>query len=259
MAQFSATRIRAARPPENAKRLPKEPFQATPHEAESRGSVLSQVVAQTFLELGTAKLADGRRLDLADALARKTERMADFLKRVVLVRPDAVAQAKHLSLTGSEIVKRLLDAFDHRTVLEGTARIVMFIAAHEVELRRILVITDWCVDGLDAAHSLREKLHLGERKLGKIGKLLLGRLPAVLLQEVLLVTADLVVGLRHVDRNADGVAEVGHGKTFTIIAEGLSKEHKYIDSITLNGEPYTKNYISHEDILKGGTLVYKMK
>ena len=33
----------------------------------------------------------------------------------------------------------------------------------------------------------------------------------------------------------------------------------YIDSITLNGEPYAKNYISHEDILKGGTLIYKMK
>jgi putative alpha-1,2-mannosidase len=26
------------------------------------------------------------------------------------------------------------------------------------------------------------------------------------------------------------------GKTFTIIAENLSKEHKYVDSITLNGE-----------------------
>ena len=49
------------------------------------------------------------------------------------------------------------------------------------------------------------------------------------------------------------------GKTFTIIAEGLSKEHKYVDSITLNGQPYTQNYITHEDILKGGTLVYKMK
>ena len=35
--------------------------------------------------------------------------------------------------------------------------------------------------------------------------------------------------------------------------------HKYVDSITLNGEPYTKNTISHEDIVKGGTLVYKMK
>lgn len=55
------------------------------------------------------------------------------------------------------------------------------------------------------------------------------------------------------------VLNLADGKTFTIIAEGLSKEHKYIDSITLNGEPYTKNYISHEDILKGGTLVYKMK
>ncbi len=49
------------------------------------------------------------------------------------------------------------------------------------------------------------------------------------------------------------------GKTFTIIAEGLSKEHMYVDSITLNGKPYTKNYITHEDIMKGGTLVYKMK
>ena len=55
------------------------------------------------------------------------------------------------------------------------------------------------------------------------------------------------------------VLNLADGKTFTIIAEGLSKEHKYVDSITLNGEPYTKNYISHEDILKGGTLVYKMK
>lgn len=55
------------------------------------------------------------------------------------------------------------------------------------------------------------------------------------------------------------VLHLADGKTFTIIAEGLSKEHKYIESITLNGEPYTKNSIAHEDILKGGTLVYKMK
>ena len=49
------------------------------------------------------------------------------------------------------------------------------------------------------------------------------------------------------------------GKTFTVVAENLSKEHKYIESITLNGQPYTKNYIAHEDIVKGGTLVYKMR
>lgn len=55
------------------------------------------------------------------------------------------------------------------------------------------------------------------------------------------------------------VLKLADGKTFTVIAEGLSEECKYVDSITLNGEPYTKNYIAHEDILKGGTLVYKMR
>ena len=49
------------------------------------------------------------------------------------------------------------------------------------------------------------------------------------------------------------------GKTFTVIADGISAENKYVESITLNGEDYTKNYITHEDILRGGTLVFKMK
>jgi predicted alpha-1,2-mannosidase len=49
------------------------------------------------------------------------------------------------------------------------------------------------------------------------------------------------------------------GKTFTVIAEGLSSDNKYVESITLNGEPYTLNHITHEDILKGGTLTFKMK
>ena len=55
------------------------------------------------------------------------------------------------------------------------------------------------------------------------------------------------------------VLHLQDGKTFTVLAEGLSKEHKYVESITLNGEANTKNYITHEDIMKGGTLVYKMK
>ncbi|MBO5000708.1 MAG: GH92 family glycosyl hydrolase [Bacteroidaceae bacterium] len=53
--------------------------------------------------------------------------------------------------------------------------------------------------------------------------------------------------------------KLANGKTFTVIAEGISAENKYVESITLNGEPYTKNYITHEDILNGGTLVFKMK
>ena len=54
------------------------------------------------------------------------------------------------------------------------------------------------------------------------------------------------------------VLHLADGKTFTIKAEGLSEDNKYVKSITLNGEPYTKNFISHADIVKGGTLVYQM-
>ena len=54
------------------------------------------------------------------------------------------------------------------------------------------------------------------------------------------------------------VLNLPEGKTFTILAEGLSADNKYVESITLNSEAYTKNTISHADILNGGTLVYKM-
>lgn len=49
-----------------------------------------------------------------------------------------------------------------------------------------------------------------------------------------------------------------NGKAFTIIAEGASKENIYIRSAKLNGETYNKNYITHQDIMSGGTLEFVM-
>ena len=49
-----------------------------------------------------------------------------------------------------------------------------------------------------------------------------------------------------------------NGKTFTVVAEGNSEENVYIQSATLNGKEYTKNYITYSDINNGGTLVLKM-
>lgn len=48
------------------------------------------------------------------------------------------------------------------------------------------------------------------------------------------------------------------GKTFIVEAPAASKDNKYIQSVRLNGEPYTKSYISYEDIMKGGTLSFEM-
>ena len=47
-------------------------------------------------------------------------------------------------------------------------------------------------------------------------------------------------------------------KTFTVIAKDLSPENKYVKSVTLNGVPLDGFTIRHEDILKGGELVFEM-
>lgn len=45
-----------------------------------------------------------------------------------------------------------------------------------------------------------------------------------------------------------------NGNTFTIRADENSKDHYYIKEASLNNKSWTKNYIDHEMIMKGGTL-----
>jgi putative alpha-1,2-mannosidase len=52
--------------------------------------------------------------------------------------------------------------------------------------------------------------------------------------------------------------QLENGQTFTLIAENASKENIYIQSVTLNGKAYSKNYISHKDIVHGGEMVFQM-
>jgi hypothetical protein len=49
-----------------------------------------------------------------------------------------------------------------------------------------------------------------------------------------------------------------HGKTFTITAEGLTENNFYIRKATLNGQTFSKCFLSHSDILKGGELILSM-
>ena len=48
------------------------------------------------------------------------------------------------------------------------------------------------------------------------------------------------------------------GKTFTIVARGNSPDNIYIQSAELNGQPYAKSFITHADIVAGGTLTFLM-
>ncbi|MFV0539955.1 MAG: GH92 family glycosyl hydrolase [Aestuariibaculum sp.] len=49
-----------------------------------------------------------------------------------------------------------------------------------------------------------------------------------------------------------------NGKTFVIETENVSDKNFYIQSATLNGEPFNKTNITHETILNGGTLHFVM-
>jgi len=48
------------------------------------------------------------------------------------------------------------------------------------------------------------------------------------------------------------------GKKFTIMANKLSKDSYYIQSATLNGKPFNRSWIKHDEIAKGGELVFEL-
>lgn len=52
--------------------------------------------------------------------------------------------------------------------------------------------------------------------------------------------------------------KVPGNKRMTIKTRNSSRENKYIQSVSLNGKPYSRTYISHADLMKGGVLEFVM-
>ena len=51
---------------------------------------------------------------------------------------------------------------------------------------------------------------------------------------------------------------LGNGKTFTVLAPNVSRENIYIQSVKINGQPYDKSYITHQQIMDGSTIEFVM-
>jgi predicted alpha-1,2-mannosidase len=49
-----------------------------------------------------------------------------------------------------------------------------------------------------------------------------------------------------------------NGKSFVITSENNSHDNVYVNNISLNGKDYTKTFVLHSDIMKGGSLNFKM-
>ena len=55
------------------------------------------------------------------------------------------------------------------------------------------------------------------------------------------------------------VMHLPSGRTFTITTDGLGKDHPYVGSVTLDGEPLARDYLTYAEITRGGTLHFTMQ
>ena len=65
-----------------------------------------------------------------------------------------------------------------------------------------------------------------------------------------------VIGRPFLDK---AVLHLPNGKTFSIVTQGLGDDHPYVGSVTLDGKPLTRSYITHEEIMAGGELHFTMQ
>ena len=69
------------------------------------------------------------------------------------------------------------------------------------------------------------------------------------------VSGEYVIGTPMLE---EAVIQLPDRKTFTVKTPRKEDNEVYICSMKLNGEKYTKNYITHQDIMKGGILEFVM-
>ena len=49
-----------------------------------------------------------------------------------------------------------------------------------------------------------------------------------------------------------------NGKSLTVTAKGNSDDTRYVNAMTLNGETYNHNYLTHDAVMNGGNIVFNM-
>jgi predicted alpha-1,2-mannosidase len=67
---------------------------------------------------------------------------------------------------------------------------------------------------------------------------------------------EYVIGRPFLDR---ATLNLPNGKSFTIVADGLSEQNRYIGKVTLDGKPLARGFIRHDEIMAGGELRFTMQ
>src|SRR5438270_6358284 len=178
-------------------------------------SRLLQAIRESFEQARArrvAELAQSLRLDLADALARHVEVLADLFERVLLaVRAETVTELDDNLLAraerGEHSVRHLPQIRRHDRVGGADARLVL----DEVTEVRVLLLADGRFQRDRLLRQLEDGAHLRDGHVNLDGDLLSRRLAPQLLDERAAGADELVDGLDHVHRDADRPSLVGDG------------------------------------------------
>ena len=54
------------------------------------------------------------------------------------------------------------------------------------------------------------------------------------------------------------IVKLGNGKQFTIETRNQSDQNVYVKKLVLNGKELNRHYLTHRDIVEGGTLIFYM-
>src|SRR5712692_2055158 len=148
-------------------------------------------------------------LDLADALARQRELLADLLQRVVLVHADAEAHADYTLLARRERGERARRGLAQVRLDGGVDRQDRVLVLDEIAEVGILLVADRGFERERLLRDLEDLAHLFERHAELLGKFLRRRFAADLAEHLPAGAHDLVDGVDHVHGDADGARLIG--------------------------------------------------
>src|SRR5271166_2701912 len=187
----------------------RDDFRALASISRSRGNLVVEEAPELPRPARVLELAERLGLNLADALARHRELLADLFERVVGVHADAEAHAQNpLFARGerSQNTRRRLAQVRLDRRIDRQDRVLVLDEVAEVA---IILVADWRFEADRLLGDLEHLAHLLERHRELLGKLLRRRLAADLVQHLARGAHDLVDRLNHVHRNADRARLIG--------------------------------------------------
>src|SRR5579883_2862793 len=174
-------------------------------------SDLIEVVLQLAAARGMPQLAQRLGLDLADALARHLEFLADFFQRAGPPAVQAEAHLQHAALALAQRVQHLFDLFAQHLVRGHVLRRGGALVGQEVGQIAVVFFAHRHLQGDGFLGHLHDLAHPGGRQFQPQRQLVGGWLAAQFLYHAPRFAGQAVDDLHHVYRNANGARLVGDG------------------------------------------------